>query len=81
MYIMQNYGFGSGFTLLLIPVVIWVIFWKCYAVWIAVKAGHKKWFVALLILNTFSILELIYVFGVANKKWSDVKMTIHRILK
>ena len=54
-------------------IIIWILFWKGYAIWTAVKNNHKGWFVAVLILNTFGILEIIYLFGVAKKKWSDVK--------
>ncbi|MEK7072541.1 MAG: DUF5652 family protein [Patescibacteria group bacterium] len=58
---------------MLFPVLIWTLIWKGYALWIAVKADQKKWYVALLVLNTFGILELIYIFYVAKKNWSDVK--------
>jgi hypothetical protein len=47
--------------------------WKGFALWIAVKNNQGKWFLALLILNTFGILEIIYIFFVAKKKWSDIK--------
>ena len=52
---------------------VWSIPWKIYAVWMASKHDHKKWFVVLIMLNTLSILELIYVFHVLGKKWSEVK--------
>jgi len=55
------------------PILIWALFWKSFALWIAVKSDQKKWFVALLVLNTFGILELIYIFYIAKKKWSDIK--------
>ncbi len=58
---------------LFIPIIIWVIFWKGYALWIAVKKNHKIWFVVLLVLNTFGILEIIYIFYVAKKRWKDLK--------
>ena len=57
----------------LFPIIVWIIFWKGYALWIAVKSNHKIWFVVLLVLNTFGILEIIYIFYVAKKKWSDLK--------
>ncbi|MBU0611941.1 hypothetical protein KKA39_02430 [Patescibacteria group bacterium] len=58
---------------ILVLIVVWTLFWKIYAVWTAVKNNHKGWFVAVLILNTFGILEIIYLFYIAKKKWSDVK--------
>lgn len=69
----------SSFIFLLI-VVLWVLPWKIYALWIASKNNHKIWFVVLVILNTFGILEIIYVFGIAKKKWSDVKKAFLSIM-
>ncbi len=43
-------------------VVIWTTPWKGVALWKAAKNGHKKWFIALLILNTLAILEITYIF-------------------
>lgn len=57
----------------IIPLMVWSLFWKGVSLWIAVKRENKKWFVAILILNTFGILEIIYIFFVAKKKWADVK--------
>lgn len=55
-----------------LPLLIWALFWKGYGLWTASKNNQKGWFVALLIVNTFGILEIIYTFGIAKKKWSDV---------
>jgi hypothetical protein len=60
-------------NILVIVLAIWTIPWKIYAIWTAVKNDHKKWFVAILLLNTVSILELYYVFKVANKSQAEVK--------
>ena len=56
-----------------IIVALWVIPWKVYAAWLAAKNDHKKWFVALLFLNTLAILEIYYIFKVAKKSYLDVK--------
>ena len=50
----------------ILPLIIWTAFWKGYALWTASKNNHKKWFIALVILNTFGILEIIYVFFVVE---------------
>ncbi len=62
--------FNNVFLLIL---TIWTIPWKIYAVWLAVKNDHKKWFVAIILLNTFGILEIFYIFKIANKSWVEVK--------
>jgi hypothetical protein len=41
---------------------IWTIMWKGFALWVAAREESKSWFIALLILNTAGILEIIYIF-------------------
>lgn len=41
---------------------IWVLPWKGYALWLAARNKQKWWFVALLVINTLAILEIIYIF-------------------
>lgn len=60
-------------------VMVWTILWKCYSVWVASKNNDKKWFIALVIFNTAGILDIIYIFGVAKKKWPEVKSAFSRI--
>jgi len=59
---------------------LWTLFWKGYAIWTAVKNNHRGWFVAILVLNTLGILDIIYLFWIAKKKWSDVKRVFYKIL-
>lgn len=54
-------------SIVFIPLFIWVTVWRGIALWKAARNSHKKWFVALLILNTFGILEMIYVFVFSKK--------------
>ena len=37
------------------------IFWKGFALWYAARGSQKWWFIALLIVNTVGILEIIYL--------------------
>jgi hypothetical protein len=73
--------FYKDFSPWFIPIILWTLFWKGYALWTAVKNNHKKWFVALVILNTLGILEIIYVFYVAKKKWIDIKHSLNKAIK
>jgi hypothetical protein len=51
-----------GFALpLLIALVVIVLVLKGYALWHAARASQKGWFIALLILNTAGILEVVYL--------------------
>ncbi len=53
--------------LLGITLIIWTFLWKGVALWKAAGLRQKYWFVAILVLNTIGILEIIYIFFVARK--------------
>lgn len=55
------FPFVFFFLPFLILLAVWTIAIKGYALWHAAKNGQKEWFVAILILNTVGILELIYL--------------------
>ena len=59
-------------SLLTLPIMFlilaWTLHWKGVALWKAAKNGHKKWFIALFLLNTLAILEIIYIFYFSGKK-------------
>ncbi|XOB41693.1 MAG: DUF5652 family protein [Candidatus Nealsonbacteria bacterium] len=48
--------------------VLWVLPWKGVALWRAARNSHKGWFVAILVINTMAILEIIYIFFFSKKK-------------
>lgn len=47
---------------LLLFLLFWVLPWKGVALWKASRNNQKKWFIVLLVLNTFAILEIVYIF-------------------
>lgn len=49
-------------------VVAWTLPWKGIALWKAARLGKRKWFVALLVVNTLGILEILYIFVFSEKK-------------
>lgn len=61
-----GYGGGMGFSLGLL--VLWSLFWKGLALWHSARRHQPYWFVAMLIVNTAGILEIVYLFGVAKLK-------------
>jgi len=44
-----------------IVIAVWSIAIKGYALWHAARNGQKEWFIALLVVNTVGILEIIYL--------------------
>lgn len=51
---------------------LWTIPWKGYALWTASKMNHKRWFIALIVLNTFGLFDIFYVFYIAKKNPKDI---------
>jgi methionyl-tRNA synthetase len=47
--------------LLIIPLVLWSLIWKGLALWRAARKGSTGWFIALLLVNTAGILEILYL--------------------
>jgi hypothetical protein len=46
----------------LLLVTAWTISWKGIALWKAAQNKSKPWFIALLLINTLGILEIIYIY-------------------
>jgi hypothetical protein len=56
---------------LIFLLMVWVLPWKAVALWKAAKNDHKTWFVALLVINTMAVLEILYIFVFGKKKDVD----------
>lgn len=56
------------FNLILYVVFLWSLFWKGIGLWRAANSGQKIWFVAMLILSTVGILEIVYLFRFAKNR-------------
>jgi hypothetical protein len=61
-----NYYGGWHFPLWVfgfLPVLmVWSLIWKGLALWRAAHNDSKPWFIALLLINTVGILEILYLF-------------------
>jgi hypothetical protein len=44
------------------------MFWKGLALWKAAGLKQKNWFIALLVISSLGILEILYLFFFAEKK-------------
>ena len=54
-------------------ITLWTLPWKAAALWKA--AAQKKdvyWFIALFLLNTVGILEILYIFVFSKMEWKKV---------
>jgi hypothetical protein len=57
----------AGNELALLLIALWTLPWKGVALWKSAKRAEKKWFIALLVLNTLAILEIVYIFYFSKK--------------
>ena len=61
---------------LLGALVVWSLIWKGFALWkAAAKNNSKIWFIILLIVNSFGILDIIYYLFIG--KGGKIKMSEH----
>ena len=60
-YLSQGFGFAGLSMSFLLVTLVWVLVLKGLALWYAARAGQKWWFVALLVINTLGILEIVYL--------------------
>ena len=59
-------GFGAG--LFFWSILVWSLIWKGMALWKAAKLDSRNWFIAILIINTFGILDILYIYVFSKKK-------------
>ena len=52
--------------LLLSAMTLWNLSWKGVSCWTAARKEQKWWFVALLLLNTLGVIDMIYLFFIAR---------------
>lgn len=69
-----NYGMATALYMtptekvIILILVIWSLAWKGLALWRAARHEEKKWFIAILILNTLGILDILYLYVFSKKK-------------
>lgn len=55
-------GFGAvAFSILLIIITVWSFAWKALGLWHAARNKQRWWFLAILLVNTVGVLEIIYL--------------------
>ncbi len=77
MYQRPEWWFSSplivGFGLVVILLAIWSIYWKGRGLWKAARLGHLGWFIALLLINTAGILDILYIYVFSKPKAPSVQ--------
>ena len=60
-------------SLMFTTILIWSIFWKGLALWHSARNKQRYWFVALLVINTIGIFEIIFLAFFKSDKNNDPK--------
>ncbi|MFO0704878.1 MAG: DUF5652 family protein [Candidatus Andersenbacteria bacterium] len=53
---------------IIVPLLIWSLIWKGFALWRAATRRDKVWFIVLLLVNTFGLLEILYLFVFSKRE-------------
>ena len=64
----QFFGNDPWIGILVAAVTLWSLPWKGMAMWKAARVSDKKWFIALLFVNTAGILDILYLYVFSVKK-------------
>lgn len=59
-------------------ILLWTLVWKGLALWKSSRNNQLGWFVAMLILNTVGILEIIYIFCFQGNKNKTLRKKLRR---
>jgi len=71
----SSLGWDFNIVLVLFAIiVIWSSLWKLFACWKAARNNSFIWFLALFFINTFGILEILYLF--IFSKWDERRMKL-----
>lgn len=65
----------TGMKVFLLTAALWSLPWKGWALWRAARREDGAWFIALLLVNTLGLLDILYVFVLSKdeKPMSPVK--------
>ncbi len=64
--------------LILILIQLWTVPWKGLALWTAANKKQKMWFVALLVIQTLGILEIIYLVFIAKYDFQKLLQSLKK---
>jgi len=58
----------TGFFAGIVVVSLWSLVWKGFGLWHSARNKQKRWYVAMLVLNTAGLLPIIYLIWFKPKK-------------
>lgn len=51
----------ESFLVILVLLSVWELVWKGFGLWHAAENKQKGWFIAMLLLNTLGLLQMVYL--------------------
>lgn len=64
---------GVLFAIVWLAVIVWSLYWKGRALWKAARLYDRNWFIVLLLVNLFGLLEIFYIYSIAKPKEDKIK--------
>lgn len=78
---LYGHPFSAPFLALALPLLavalVWTIILKGFALWHAARGSQKWWFIALLVINTLGILEIVYLIWFRPQSSTHVEPPVH----
>lgn len=62
---------SEALVLIILLISLWTLPWKGVALWKAARLNDKVWFIALLLIHTLALLEILYIFNFSKRKKDD----------
>lgn len=56
------FNFGPNYSWWWLPILLWSLFWKGWALWQAAGRKNKVWFIVIFLVNTVGLLEIFYLY-------------------
>jgi methionyl-tRNA synthetase len=66
---------------LFVVIAVWSLVWKMLAMWKSARKKQVGWFIALALLNTIGILQILYYFFFSEMKLDSKKPMKKKVVK
>lgn len=73
--IMSQWGISSWMLCVMAIIFVWSYTWKLLALWKSAREKSVVWFIALALINTIGILDILYVYIFSKMKYSIPRNT------
>ena len=72
---MSQWGISSWMICIMAIIFVWSYTWKLLALWRSAREKSVVWFIALALINTVGILDILYIYVFSKMKYSRPRNT------